>query len=200
MHIILNHQYMFSGQEEAQNRKYNLYEDKYGVTWLVSDQLNAADNIYCSNKNNKPGEGFGGAKLKMPLVGGGEFILNGGWHSNADALFSHTGIDVRHTYLTLVIIGENRTYNTQHRTIITNVLYYETKPQLGIYDRYKNICGQALHQYNLDHVIYYMESKGGSSDGWFPHYEFGEYVPRIKYEDLDPAEIRNIDELRKEKS
>lgn len=190
MHILLGRNNIFSGQHEAQIRKYHLYNGRGGRIWLVSDQPNAADNVYVSNKNNNPGKGFGGARLTMLLVDGGEFVLNGGWHSNADSLYTDTGIDVRDTCLTRVIIGKNRTSDPHYITIITDVLYFEHIPHLGIFNRKDALCEEAMTRFNLDNVIYYSKSKGGSSCGWYIyHKKSSDYPERPKYDSLDPADI-----------
>jgi hypothetical protein len=162
------------GQTEAVSKKYFKYEGKSGRTWLVADQPNAADNIYCSNPGNGPGNGFGGAKLSLALVEGGFFVLNGGWHSNSDSLFRDTGIDLRSKHLTQVVVGRNRTTNSNHETIITDVLYWEKEPLVGSFYRYKEICDQVIQEYNLDNLVYYMESQDGSSCGWYKSWKPGD--------------------------
>jgi hypothetical protein len=159
---------MFSGQEEAIQRRYKMYKGKSGLIWLVADQKNAAENVYVTNNpentSNKDSRwaGFGGASLRMPLVGGGEFILNGGWHSNSDALFNDTGVDVRDTYTTFVVLSKilDFTNDGTYRRIFRDIVYKDEKPTLGRYDRYKDL----IKQYP-EAKFYYMASRGGGSSG-----------------------------------
>lgn len=154
---------MFCGQGEAVERKYYRYVGKSGNTWLVADQENAAENVYVTDSPRNNGkQGFGGATLRMPLIEGGEFALVGGWHSNSDALFADTGIDVRDKYRTFVLLAMKRetTDDGTYRSIFREIVYRDTAPTLGRYDRYKEIM--AAHP---EADYYYMTSHGGSSSG-----------------------------------
>lgn len=105
---------MTSGQAEAVSRKYIMYVGKSGWAWFVADQEAKADNIYCTNSENwdVAGNGFGGSTLFLEVINWEEnklksenFALRGGWHSNADALFDDTGVDVRNEHLTFGAIS-----------------------------------------------------------------------------------------------
>jgi hypothetical protein len=146
--------------------KYFLYKSKIAnKDWLVGDTENAADYVYASNSDNKMGEGFGGRSLKFPLVDGSEYILNGGWHSNAYALFNHTGIDVRNKHLCRTIIGKEKEYTKDYQPVIKNVLYMEDNYSLQDYEEYKEKGKEICEKYNLDEVAIWHESLGGSSFG-----------------------------------
>jgi hypothetical protein len=157
---------MFSGQADAVERKYHKHIGKSGNTWLVADQEEAAENVYVTNnpKNTTSPkqrfEGFGGATLSFPLVDGTTFDLHGGWHSNADALYNDTGIDVRGTTRTFVVLGMDRTFIKGLRCVIKDVIYRDEKPTLGRYDRYKDLIKKFPQA-----KVYYMTSKGGGSNG-----------------------------------
>lgn len=153
---------MFSGQGEAVERKYHKYTGKSGHVWLVADQENAAENVYVTAFSNaeRRGEGFGGNTLELPLVDGGTFKLHGGWHSNSDALFKDTGVDVRATYYSQVVLSLGRKSNGQIHGVLTDVIYVEEQPIMGIYDRYKEVMA-TYPEANF----YIHETHGGGSSG-----------------------------------
>ena len=154
---------MFSGQAEAVARLYNKYVGKSGNTWLVAQQEQAAEEVYVTNNPaNSGGEGFGGATLSMPLVEGGVFLLRGGWHTNADSLFKDTGVDVRNTHRTFVVLSKERdsTNDGSWRTVMRGIVYKDSEPVLGSFDRYKELIKQ-----HPEAKFYYSKSKGGSSLG-----------------------------------
>ena len=159
---------MFSGQSSAVERHYHKYTGKSDRTWLVADQENAADDIYVTNNpqnttsKDQGFEGFGGATLAMPLVTGETFALHGGWHSNAQALFDDTGVDVRDTHFTFVVLAKERcsTDDGTWRTVFRDIVYRDAKPVLGGFDRYKKLI-----ENHPDARFYYSSSRGGSSSG-----------------------------------
>lgn len=154
---------MFSGQGEAVRQKYHKYIGKSGNTWLVADSEWAAENVYVTDspKNNGT-QGFGGAVLKMPLVNGEIFELKGGWHTNSDALFSDTGIDIRNKYRTFVVLAKERFSldDGTWRIGFKGILYKDKEPTLGHFNRYKDL----IKQYP-EAKYYYSSSRGGSSSG-----------------------------------
>lgn len=163
---------MTSGQGEAVARRYHKHLSKDGkVTYLVPDgQDNAGDNIYCSNPDNAPGNGFGGALLHMALVGGGEFILNGGWHTNSDDLFKATGVDIRNKHWSFTVIGKEIEWNYWKSDVIKDVLYID--PPGGVIDfvpygdhpKAKELANQLQ-----DKVYCHVETNGGSHSSYiFP--------------------------------
>ena len=164
MNIIISRQPMISGQGEAVANEYLTFTDKSGRTWLYTDRDNSADNIYVSNPDNKNGEGFGGATLGLPLKGGGTFPLRGGWHSNADALFTSTGIDLREKYTTYVVIGKGRFYTDRGETVIEDIVYQDSEPMIGSFYRGDVLAKQIANELQLE-VYLYSGSKGGSSCG-----------------------------------
>lgn len=160
---------MFSGQADAVSHRYHKYLGKSGNTWLVADAPNAAEHVYVTNNpqnttsRSQGFEGFGGATLQMPLLDGTVFELHGGWHSNSDALFADTGIDVRDKYLTFVVLAKERdfTKDLSMRTILRGIVYKDAAPTLGKYDRYKDLI--PLYP---EARVYYSQSHGGSSSGY----------------------------------
>ena len=154
---------MVSARDEAQSRPCHVYVGKSGRTWLVADIPNAGDYIYCTAYADpkRCGEGFGGATLSIPLVSGGHFLLRGGWHANADALFDDTGVDVRDKHLTYVVLSKDRKMlEGTRQSVFVDVVYRDPEPTIGPFDRYKILVAQYP-----DARFYYSRSCGGSSSG-----------------------------------
>jgi hypothetical protein len=156
---------MFSGQADAAERRYHLYPCRNGEggVWLVADQPNAGENVYYHNPaNDATSQGFGGSTLHFTLTDGSIYAAKGPWHGGAEGVFRDTGIDVRDTYYTFVVLGMKREHvgSGYGRTVIRDVIYKDAAPTLGRFDRYKEFI-RAYPQA----LVYYMSSKGGSSCG-----------------------------------
>jgi hypothetical protein len=160
---------MFYGQADAVLQRYHKHIGKSGNTWLVADSDYAAENVYVTNNpqnttsKGQGFEGFGGATLKMPLVDGSIFELHGGWHSNSDALFADTGIDVRDKYRTFVVLAMDKEYvkGTDSQYRFKDVVYRDAAPVIGRFNRYKEL----INQYP-EARVYYSSSHGGNLSGW----------------------------------
>lgn len=152
------------GQSEAQGRKYFKHIGKSGKIWLVADQPNSADNIYVEGK---PGsDGFGGATLEFPLTDSEEIIkLKGPWHTNDDALFADTGVDVRDKHYLIVVIGEEVKYGKHYENIVHKVLYKDDEPVLGLFHR-GDILGREYAQKLGRRVYVVRSSMGGGCYGY----------------------------------
>lgn len=161
---------MFSGSAEAAKHKYHKYVGKSGRIWLVADIPNAGENVYVEGGPNS--DGFGGSELKFELQGSDEIVtLKGPWHSNSEALFEDTGVDVRDRFYTFCVIAKwrdteidpiNRHYP---RTVMNGVLYRDEQPVLGSFDRpeIKKLAKDFAN--SLQHSVYvYKETRGGSSN------------------------------------
>lgn len=163
---------MICASSEAGKRKYHKYEDnkRKGYFYLVADQVNAADNIYCGYDHDTKSDGFGGRWLTFELVGGGEIQLQGPWHTNSDDLFRHTGIDIRNIHATIVVIGKSVRYEEGNcNPIIYDLVYQDEDWVISDFDRKETIDG-AMKESTVPLYVY-KESKGGSSRCW--HYPEG---------------------------
>jgi hypothetical protein len=147
---------MICGSHDAERRVYRKYECKRGV-WLVAVQPNAAENVYFHDPKDASSQGFAGRTLSFPLEDGTVYEAKGPWHSNADRLYKDTGIDVRNTHYTFVVLAMAR---DGWPTILRDVVYKDAQPVLGSFTRYKEL----IKRYPQAQV-YYSESSGGSSCG-----------------------------------
>lgn len=149
---------MFSGQAEAQQNLYKIAIGKSGRIWLYS----TADNIYV--QGGPKSDGFGGALLEFKLYNGCDSIkLKGPWHSNSDALFQDTQVDIRDTHLTWGVIGTNREW-IEGRTVIKDIIWFDKEPLYGTFNRVEDQA-KKLASERQQTLYKYVRSLGGSSCG-----------------------------------
>jgi hypothetical protein len=161
MNYTIERQPTISGQGEAQSRKYHLHEGKSGRRWLVADQEAAAENVYVEGGPNS--DGFAGATLTFPLANGGELRLKGPWHGNAQALYEDTGVDVRNTHRTFVVISRDLEHQG-NKTVMVDVLYQDEVPTLGSFHRGDTIARDMARKLG-ESVVRFSQSSGGSCTG-----------------------------------
>jgi hypothetical protein len=161
---------MICGSYEAEIRRYKRYEDKEGCVWLVAIQEDAACNIYWHNPRDKDSQGFAGRTLHFPLEDGSVYEAKGPWHTNSDAFFQKTGIDIRDKHRTFVVLSKDIQYQPGGycRPIMVDVVYKDEAPTIGHFDRYKELI--KLHP---EAKCYHSQSSGGSSTGWINDHDRG---------------------------
>jgi hypothetical protein len=153
---------MICGSTEAESRKYHKYECSKGV-YLVADQENSADNVYFHNPRDTRSEGFGGREITFPLVNGGVYIAKGPWHTNADSLYTATGIDIRDKYATRVVIGKDRIMGSHPCSgTIVGVVYMEEDWVISTSSREREI----LRTLPPGEYFVYSQGQSGSCMGW----------------------------------
>lgn len=159
---------MKSGMHEAETKKFKKIETERKV-WYVSAQDNSADNVYVSIKGEKPDgcfRGFGGATLKFALEDGTVDEVTGPWHSNTEALFNDTGLDIRDRHMTFGAVGKDRVYDDDHkRCFLSDVMFEDDDWVIGSFHRIKDIA-QKLADESGERVWYYSQSQGGSTTSW----------------------------------
>lgn len=150
---------------------YRKIEGKSGKTWLVSLIPEAASKLYVTNNvENTTGKGggygFGGASISFTIDDGSEFEAHGPWHSNAEALFDDTGLDIRHLHLTRVTVCEKREFvEGSFKSVPAGEIYYQEEvPAMGTFHRGQGIA-QAIADLYGKPVMLLSESSGGSSFG-----------------------------------
>lgn len=125
-------------------------------TWLVRcDVPNMGDHIYVTDPEPGAMRGFGGRQLIFALEQGGVYSADGPWHSNGNALFKDTGLDIRDLHMTRVVL------TAQDGTVI----YHEDEPLLGPFDRGEQLA-RALARVRREPVQVYSSNAGGSSTKW----------------------------------
>ncbi len=162
---------------------------KSGRIWIYSKGKGAGSFIHVSAdlKENERGyqgfRGYGGSTLQFPLEDGTMEELIGPWHSNCDALFNDTGIDLRKKHLTFVVISKSREYSKEsYSSIMKDVLYIDAEPQEGLFDRGILMAMEIAKKLNIT-VVCYKESLGGSSNGFVYPNQIDVYGNRKKLVD-----------------
>ncbi len=162
MDYQIGKQQMISGRGEAESRKYIPLVTEEGYLWLVADQPNMGDNVYFCSFDPRS-QGFGGATLHFELVDGSSIDLPAPWHGNTDSLYHDTGIDIRDTHLTFVVVARDREHQGWQCTY-KDVLYMDKEPMVGDFDRGEAIAKEWANKLGVP-VMCYRQSAGGSSDG-----------------------------------
>lgn len=155
------------GQAEASSKVYRKVEGKRD-TWYIPLNDWPTEGIQIDTHNPKS-DGYGGATLSFTLEDGTIDKVKGPWHSNSDSLFEDTGIDIRNTHRSRVVLFLSRgrdldTYN--------DVVYFEESPVIGAFDRYEEVCAK-FQEENPGVQFYYLSiTHGGSSSGcWNSSFE-----------------------------
>lgn len=159
---------MTSAKGDVATRRHHMVTGKSGKRWLYADEDNAASFIYV--EGGVGSDGFGGSTLTFQLVDGSEVKLKGPWHSNSRALLADTGIDLRNSHRTFVVIGEGRSYESNpnnlysSKTVIENVFYKDDEPIIGSFDRGRQMAQEIADEKGI-RVFCYSRTNGGSSCG-----------------------------------
>lgn len=156
---------MICGSYEAEKRIYRKVKDKIGHDWYIPvNQENAAENIYI-NTHDPNSQGFARRIISFTLEDGTIDKVKGPWNTNSNSLYKNTGIDLRNTYYTFCVVGEDRITNKEGKTEIVNVIYQDEKFVLGNYDRGDIIVQDIANKLNKK-VAYYINYNGGSISGF----------------------------------
>jgi hypothetical protein len=135
------------------------------VGWyLFHDTPDGAENVYFDPEDPRS-EGFYGRTI--------EFLLDtdrhpeavhpavGPWHSNADALFDRTGIDLRDRHRTYGAIALEKTMTT-YETRLHGILHLDSAVTVGRFSRLEDLAHDWQRRLGRP-VTVYRESAGGSS-------------------------------------
>jgi hypothetical protein len=122
--------------------------------------------VHCGSPvraGKRPSEGYAGRTMHFPTKEG-VIAIQGPWHSNSDALYKRTGVDLRDKHLTFGLVALQRTHRGND-TVFKDVLYID--PQNGVIGRFKRIqdMAQAMADERDEVVFYYQRSHGGASNG-----------------------------------
>ena len=151
-------------QTEAVEPIYRKIIGKSGCTWLVPIGKFAADNIQVSD--GKPGNGYYGHTMVFNLEDGSTAEFIGLWHTNSDALFKDTGLDIRNKHATKVIIAEVAEYaKGDHRPTLSGIVYEDKDFEEGTFNRGTDLAEIFADKLNKP-VYYYVMTGGGAHSGW----------------------------------
>lgn len=142
---------MICASSEAESKRLVLVRGKSGRCWLYDP-----DGADCYVEGGPDSGGFGGRVITFTLLDGTQVQWKGPWHSNTNALFLDTGVDLRNKHLTWGCVGLGRKGNT-----ITDVIWFDDRPTMGAFDRVESKARELAAERNCP-VFVYMQSQGGS--------------------------------------
>jgi hypothetical protein len=178
MNFTVNRMVVTCAQTEAEAREYTMVRDRTrNMVWFYTlEDYDPAGHIYVHHTDRLDSQGFGGRCIEFKIAKTGEsYLAQGPWHSNADALYDGTGVDLREMHLTFVCIAKGRRWTRNGQTVLTDVLYIDKRPTLGLFERGRLLAQKMANE--LGHpVCCYSESGGGSSEGF-------EYPTGTKWQD-----------------
>lgn len=165
---------------------YKCYADRKdkNLVWLVGDNcINPADHIYVGYTYDTGSRGYGGRIMVFNLVDHNRAIsLYGPWHSNTDALYENTGVDVRDKHYVQFVAGLGR-LRDGGRDVITDIVHYEEPGVRGYYD-YKALLPRLYERYKAS-ITYWHGGSGGST--------FATYIDRDYAKDPLGKATPNVD-------
>ncbi|MCE5308922.1 MAG: hypothetical protein LLG20_14885 [Acidobacteriales bacterium] len=162
---------MLCGSAMAEEQVYRKVQGKLRNTWYIPVNTETPGEGIQLDTHDPRSEGYAGRTLSFRLEDGTVDQVKGPWHSNSSALFEDTGVDVRDTFRTFVVIGLQREYrNTKDAyapPTIIDVLYLDPpEGQIGSFNREKAIAKKLFGEYaELETLYYYSQSRGGTSSG-----------------------------------
>jgi hypothetical protein len=169
MDYKITEQPMISAAGQILESVYDRYEDpkKPGFYWFVrADVENKAEHILFGSPNYTGSQGMGGRTIPIKCTDGTTIDIQGPWWSNSDALFSSTGIDVRNTVLSFVVISRDIKYDRDGDVLI-DVVYKDDAPTIGPWDRHKIVAKDVFEALpEVDKLVLYHRTQGGCSYGF----------------------------------
>lgn len=150
----------FSASHKAQQQIYQKVQSKTGrTTWYVPTDTDRYDWSIQVDAHDPDSQGYAGRTLEFRLDNGTTTKVKGPWQSNADALFSVTGIDLRDKFWSLVVLSKAIENINGIRTFI-DVVYKDDKPVQGSFFRYRELIKK-----HPEAKYYYSATRGGASSG-----------------------------------
>lgn len=150
------------------DHKYTCYRDRkdHNRLWMVGANFVApADHIYVGYPYDTKSQGYAGRWLVFPTTDDMTISLQGPWHSNADALYEATGVDVRGQHYVQLVVGLSRYNGPSYRTTLTDIVYFG-EPGVRGYNDYKAVLRRLYEQYHQD-LYYWHGGSGGSTYGTY---------------------------------
>lgn len=137
---------------------------KHGFYLIPTNIPNPGDYLYWIAENHSNRSGTGMAHFK--LEDGSVVEEAGWWHTNSDALFESTGIDVRDKHMTWTAVLK-ASYGILRPIDLTrpdNVIVQDAEPTIGTFDREEDLARASEIADEWGHpVFFYKVTSGGSS-------------------------------------
>lgn len=128
-----------------------------GAWYYPVNIINAGDWIIYDDYRDH--SGFSGRKIELKMEDGSKTILNGPWHSNSEALFQQTGVDLRNKCASIGAISKSRDYKDSECVLI-DILYKDNDVVIGRFDRIKELAHQMSKDLGVK-LAYFSATSGG---------------------------------------
>lgn len=154
-------------QAEAERREYKMVLDRdQRCVWFYDlTDKSPGSTVHVHDPQDEKSDGYGGRVITFKIGKTAEYLAKGPWHSNSDALFECTGVDLRDKHLTFGCIAKYRGYETGGRTYLEGILYIDKEPTLGTFGRIREMAKKMATEAGHP-IAYHSESSGGSSNGY----------------------------------
>lgn len=166
--VMIERMAMFSASHQQSLSVYDHHIGKSGQHWFVATGNDRGGKCYVWDPRDRDSRGFAGRTLTFRLSDGTTMVVKGPWHSNSDALFADTGVDVRNEHVTWGCIGLNRVYRRNNAGdsigYITEVVYFDPTPMVGPFNRVDDYAIY-LQKTTRAHLYVFSMSVGGSHHG-----------------------------------
>lgn len=152
-------------RDEDPHYIYRVIQGRSGNTWIVPTYTDhPAEGIHV-DQHDPHSQGYGGSILTFPLEDGTTYSVRGPWHSNSEALYEDTGVDLRHTHRTYGCVALNLRYDNRGIGIFEGLIHVDREPTIGSFDRITDIAQAEADRHN--HPIAACSiSHGGGHMGW----------------------------------
>lgn len=162
--FVIERKSMICGSDEAESRTFKMALDGKGCVWFYTlEGTNPGGYVYVHDPSDDKSDGFGGSTITFKIGKSGSYAAKGPWHTNTDALYQHTQIDLRSKHLTFGCIGKARSYE-RHQMVIEDLIFCDSEPVLAAFNRIESLAKDLANELNQQ-LYYYSESSGGSSSG-----------------------------------
>lgn len=144
---------------------YRVVNGHSGNTWLVPTYCAWPGEYIHVDQHDPHSQGYGGGILDFPLEDGTVYSVKGPWHSNSEALYEDTGVDLRDTHRTYGCVALEVRYDQTGNGIFTKLIHVDREPVVGSYDRINDIAQMEANRRNHP-IAMCLISSGGGQMGW----------------------------------
>lgn len=164
--VLVERLTMVSGvEQQSAIHLWDYVIEKDGTHWFWPNEHDESGamvhmgSIYAGQRS----EGYAGRTLDFTTKDG-VIKIQGPWHSNSDALYEKTGVDLRNKHRTMGVISLERG-SKGSETVLLKVVYMDPEEgMVGTFDRVQELA-QKMSDANNCVLYYYRRSSGGSSCG-----------------------------------
>lgn len=122
----------------------------------------ADDGIFMDG--GKGSNGFGGRTITFQIDDGTTYDSIGPWRAGADAMLEDTGVDIRNSYGSRLVLSRGIKSDGHYGSVYLDVVYHEEHKVEGLFERAYELAKQKVKEMN-EPLFYYIETAGGTQSG-----------------------------------